>query len=426
MDSPDLKSVIAFRAILSKCWAFIDTARGISVQDQQPISRDDGIFEGKREKEEGLGEESSARGGRPGRKGTAATGAVLVHCLHGVSRSGGVVISYVMKTQHMDFLSAWKFCKSRRSVIHPNEGFKHTLQELQFSSIVSLSSGSPSLTSSSTSTPLLPPSGSTNATYPSTSSTFQRGPSKKGPICGRFPSMPICGCTIPCLTALKEVTVDEIMLPEGSVPHFCDLSSFDSSPSSSSFLCPTSSTSSLSNSLSASLTTSSTSPLLVKSGIFIGPVQAAFKEQLLHSLGIDAVVDLSGSKYTERDGFTYLHVSVKDDPSQDLRNTFIKTCKFVEPFLSRGSGVLVHCQAGKSRSAAVVGALLIARYGLLADEALKIIRRCHPRSDPNHSFCLQLKHWQEDVLKIQIKKRSSYVYLAASENNINMKKNRGA
>jgi hypothetical protein len=35
-------------------------------------------------------------------------------------------------------------------------------------------------------------------------------PSTFNPICGRFPQMKLCGCTIPCRQALPEVQIDAI------------------------------------------------------------------------------------------------------------------------------------------------------------------------------------------------------------------------
>jgi hypothetical protein len=33
----------------------------------------------------------------------------------------------------------------------------------------------------------------------------------KGPVCGRFPQAPACGCTIPCRVAMKEVQLYQVL-----------------------------------------------------------------------------------------------------------------------------------------------------------------------------------------------------------------------
>lgn len=57
---------------------------------------------------------------------------VLVHCHAGVSRSATIVISYLMKRYiNFSFKEAFKFVKSKRSIIHPNSGFVKQLKEYE-------------------------------------------------------------------------------------------------------------------------------------------------------------------------------------------------------------------------------------------------------------------------------------------------------
>lgn len=48
---------------------------------------------------------------------------VLVHCQAGMSRSAIVVITWLMKYKNMDYDSAYKYVKERRTVISPNISF---------------------------------------------------------------------------------------------------------------------------------------------------------------------------------------------------------------------------------------------------------------------------------------------------------------
>lgn len=56
---------------------------------------------------------------------------VLIHCFAGVSRSGAVIIAYLMKNKGIGFQDAWNFARSRRNVITPNEGFKTQLKKFE-------------------------------------------------------------------------------------------------------------------------------------------------------------------------------------------------------------------------------------------------------------------------------------------------------
>jgi hypothetical protein len=48
---------------------------------------------------------------------------IMVHCLAGVSRSVSLVIAYFIKYRHMSYDEAYQLIKSKRKIIHPNDGF---------------------------------------------------------------------------------------------------------------------------------------------------------------------------------------------------------------------------------------------------------------------------------------------------------------
>ncbi|KAL9904697.1 dual specificity protein phosphatase 19 [Glossina fuscipes] len=50
-------------------------------------------------------------------------GKILIHCNAGISRSPSVVIAYLMHYRGMDFQTAYKYVKTKRPCIQPNEGF---------------------------------------------------------------------------------------------------------------------------------------------------------------------------------------------------------------------------------------------------------------------------------------------------------------
>jgi len=57
----------------------------------------------------------------------AAGGRVLVHCTQGVSRSGVVVLYYIMRSRGWGLRRAWTFVAARRSLMFPNATFMRQL-----------------------------------------------------------------------------------------------------------------------------------------------------------------------------------------------------------------------------------------------------------------------------------------------------------
>lgn len=58
-------------------------------------------------------------------------GNVYIHCMAGVSRSPTITIAYFMKKENMSFNEAYKFVKSKRIFIRPNQGFIDQLKEYE-------------------------------------------------------------------------------------------------------------------------------------------------------------------------------------------------------------------------------------------------------------------------------------------------------
>ena len=55
------------------------------------------------------------------------SGACLLHCIAGMSRSASLVIAYVMRRDSLSLLAAVEFVKARRPMVSPNVGFMRQL-----------------------------------------------------------------------------------------------------------------------------------------------------------------------------------------------------------------------------------------------------------------------------------------------------------
>jgi protein-tyrosine phosphatase len=58
-----------------------------------------------------------------------AQGKVLVHCAAGISRSGSIIVAYLMKKNNTGFDTALSMARNRSSRIRPNPNFERQLRD---------------------------------------------------------------------------------------------------------------------------------------------------------------------------------------------------------------------------------------------------------------------------------------------------------
>ena len=114
---------------------------------------------------------------------------------------------------------------------------------------------------------------------------YELAQSESSVMCGRFPKMTRCGCTIPCKKALREVSLSEI-----------------------------------------------------RPGFYIGPIQAAYLDYELRARGVTHVLNLSGTRYHERDRISYCRVDFADTTDADLRGALPACLQFIARGLGSAAG----------------------------------------------------------------------------------------
>lgn len=122
-------------------------------------------------------------------------------------------------------------------------------------------------------------------------------------------------------------------------------------------------------------------------------------------------------EYTTAPGVSLHHVAVDDTDKTNLLEHVVPTADFIDQALSRGESVLVHCQAGVSRSTTLVAAYLMLKKGLNVEQALDKIRAVRPQVEPSEAFMMQLEMLERcdsewDPVKVRLP--ASPPYLASS------------
>lgn len=138
-------------------------------------------------------------------------------------------------------------------------------------------------------------------------------------------------------------------------------------------------------------------------GVFLGDAETALSTILLKDLGVTHVLNAAQGynnqiyngyvsthpSYYDRKGIKYLGIPAMDMPGFYLKPFFRQAAEFIQECLNAGGKVLVHCQSGVSRSAALVAGFLMLKRGMNVQTALSNIKK--KRSIfPNHGFLSQL------------------------------------
>lgn len=158
--------------------------------------------------------------------------------------------------------------------------------------------------------------------------------------------------------------------------------------------------------LTAKKVKSDSEPSEVVPDVFLGSIGAAHNREVLQRLNITHVLTVAGGfepKFPSE--FKYECVDVKDVPEERLCVHFDRCLKFIAKCLLDGGRVLVHCFAGKSRSATICAAYVMATEGWTLEQALKAIGDARPAAAPNHGFMTQLASFERELVKARTEGR---------------------
>jgi protein-tyrosine phosphatase len=95
--------------------------------------------------------------------------------------------------------------------------------------------------------------------------------------------------------------------------------------------------------------------------------------------------------------FKYLKIAIPDAFHITITDYFLDAFKFIDNALSANGRVMVHCMAGKSRSAAIVIGYIMNKEKKTFHEAMKYVQDIRQCIDPNLSFCGQLIIYQKTL-----------------------------
>eukprot|EP00026_Physarum_polycephalum_P015708 Phypoly_transcript_16453.p1 GENE.Phypoly_transcript_16453~~Phypoly_transcript_16453.p1 ORF type:complete len:219 (+),score=30.30 Phypoly_transcript_16453:199-855(+) len=145
-------------------------------------------------------------------------------------------------------------------------------------------------------------------------------------------------------------------------------------------------------------------PVKNMKGLFIGSQDAAANMNGLTEHKITHILNVAtGIKNLYEGDFKYKSVELLDVDETNILRAFPQCFDFISEALYGGGSVLVHCNAGVSRSAAVVIGYLMENYttekgdmGISYLEAIQILKESRPAIQPNRGFVKQLERFDKD------------------------------
>jgi protein-tyrosine phosphatase len=132
--------------------------------------------------------------------------------------------------------------------------------------------------------------------------------------------------------------------------------------------------------------------------LYLGSIGAAMSKKNLQEQGITHILTVADN-ITPRfpDLFVYKCISLLDTSESDLLTILPECFEFVDQACAQGGKVLLHCFAGKSRSASVAIAYVMKSTFVSLLDAFRLVREKRPCAMPNTGFMKQLKIYEERI-----------------------------
>lgn len=144
--------------------------------------------------------------------------------------------------------------------------------------------------------------------------------------------------------------------------------------------------------------------LLVSDGLYIGTAADLNDRQALSDAGVTHVlsVDSVNPQLPPESELCAKWVNVIDEATSDLLSHLDECFLFIQTAMDEGGAVLVHCQAGRSRSATVVTAFLMKKDHLTFIEAYDKLKKLKPDVQVNPGFEEQLCLYESMQCQVDI------------------------
>ncbi|KAL7074810.1 hypothetical protein ACQ4LE_005604 [Meloidogyne hapla] len=136
----------------------------------------------------------------------------------------------------------------------------------------------------------------------------------------------------------------------------------------------------------------------VSENVYLSSQDVAQDLELLLTNKITHIINVAtGVQCLFPENINYLALTALDVPTENLKRHFDRAIKFIYNAVGNGGKVLIHCNAGISRSTSIVIAYLMHYKKLTVDKALEHVRSQRPIARPNDGFMRQLREYEREL-----------------------------
>ncbi|XP_009986343.1 PREDICTED: dual specificity protein phosphatase 5, partial [Tauraco erythrolophus] len=140
-------------------------------------------------------------------------------------------------------------------------------------------------------------------------------------------------------------------------------------------------------------------PVEILPFLYLGSAYHASKCEFLANLHITALLNVSRkSSESFKEQYCYKWIPVEDSHTADISSHFQEAIDFINYVRRTGGKILVHCEAGISRSPTICMAYLMKTKKLHLEEAFDYIKQRRSLISPNFGFMGQLLQYESEIL----------------------------
>ncbi|KAN0130133.1 hypothetical protein V8E53_012078 [Lactarius tabidus] len=145
-------------------------------------------------------------------------------------------------------------------------------------------------------------------------------------------------------------------------------------------------------------------------GLWVGDLHSAKDADTLKANNIQSILTVMRGKFSVLETFIRNQIPLDDVEEADVLQHLIPAITFIQGELDKDRGLLVHCQAGTSRSATVAAAYIMYSQSLDASAAIDLIRKARPNVSPNAGFMAQLEIFHQASYKVSRRDKATRMF----------------